>query len=489
MSSLYDTYLKESLEKLLQCIKEMQCRPILFIGSGLSKRYMGSPSWIGLLEKIVEENPLIDSSLDYYIKDTREGGKDNLPGVAQKLIDPYFKYAFQKKIKESEIFPSYVYLMEFEKDICLKSKAVDIISHYYHEFQVAYDNGTHPALEELSLLSQIDPHAIITTNYDEMLETIFPNYEVIVGQQIIKRSMYTHVGEILKIHGTTKEANSIVLHKEDYEHFMKKKKYLSAQLLTYFIEHPLVIMGYSVQDENIKDILSDIAEMLDDANHLLPNIWLVDWKERLDKEQVMAKEKLIDLGNNRSLRVNVIEVEDYVELYKTLGKSVVVDKVNMKLLRNLSRSVYNIVRSKSSQLQVNIATLNAFSDEEHLFNVLSVQDLNPEALTAIYQYRLSDITNTWGKHNSEGVKVLKQIQERTGYDIRCSPNKYHIDMNVGRKSTADRWYSEAAKQLLTDIYYQRKTMITLGNGEEIEYPILEIECDQISDYAGKMITA
>ncbi|MCU5750343.1 SIR2 family protein, partial [Bacillus cereus] len=477
------------LDNLLNCIKEMQCRPILFVGSGISRRYMGSPSWIGLLEKIIEENPLIDSSLDYYIKDTRENGKDNLPGVAEQFVNPYFKYAFQKDVIAEEVFPAYVYLREFEKDICLKSKAVDIISSYCKTFETEYDNLTHPALEELQLLSQIDPHAIITTNYDEMLEKIFPNYEVIVGQQIIRRSMYTHVGEILKIHGTTKEANSIVLHQEDYKHFMKKKKYLSAQLLTYFIEHPLVIMGYSVQDENIKDILSDIAEMLDDANHLISNIWLVEWQEHINKEQPMAKEKLIDLGNNRSLRVNVIVVDDYIELYKTLGKSVVVDKVNMKLLRNLSRSVYNIVRSKTTQLNVNIATLNAFSDEEHLFNVLSVQDLNPEALTAIYQYRLSDITNDWEKHNSEGVKILQQIRERTRYDIRNSQNKYHIDMNIGRKPTADRWYSEAAKQLLTNIYYQRPTRITLDDGEEVDYPILEMEYEEPSERVGVTILA
>lgn len=456
----------------------MQCRPILFVGSGLPRRYMGAPSWIGLLEEIIAVNPLIDSTLDYYIKDTRENGKNNLPGVAQQFIDPYFKYAFQTEMKNQGIFPPYVYLMEFEKDICLKSKAVDIIDSYFQKFEDSYNEGTHPALEELQLLSQVDPHAIITTNYDEMLEKIFPNYEVIVGQQIIRRSMYTHVGEILKIHGTTKDANSIVLHQKDYENFLKKKKYLSAQLLTYFIEHPLVIMGYSVQDENIKEILSDIAEMLDDVNHLLPNIWLVEWKEHIDKKESMPKEKLVDLGNNRSLRVNVIVVENYIELYKTLGESVVVDKVNMKLLRNLSRSVYNIVRSKTSQLNVNIATLNAFSDEDHLFNVLSVQDLNPEALTAIYQYRLSDITKSWGKHNSEGVKILKQIQERTGYDIKQSLNKYHIDMNTGRKPVADRWYSEAAKKLLTDIFYQRATRITLGNGEEVDYPILEIEHEE-----------
>ncbi len=208
--------------------------------------------------------------------------------------------------------------------------------------------------------------------------------------------MYTHVGEILKIHGSSKDPSSIVLTEEDYSFFTKKKKYLTAQLLTYFIEHPIVIMRYSVQDENIKNILSDIAEMLEDPNTLLPNIWLIEWSNNIDESLALPKEKLLNLGQNRTLRINVIVANSFKEIYKALGESIVVEKVNMKLLRNLSRSVYNIVRSKTTQMSVNIATLNAFSDEEHLFNVLNLQDLNPEALSALYQYRLSDITSEWG---------------------------------------------------------------------------------------------
>ncbi|MGJ9381857.1 SIR2 family protein [Salipaludibacillus sp. CF4.18] len=466
----YNVYLEESMDELLDCIKKMQCRPILFVGSGLSRRYMEAPSWKGLLQQIVDENPLIDSPLEYYIMNTRINGKENLPEVAKHLVDDYFKFAWLAKTREDGIFPEQVYSGDLEKDIYIKCKAVSIIERSHKEFIRKFSDEQHDYMEELSLLSDVDPHAIITTNYDEMLEVIFPNYEVIVGQQIIRRSMYTHVGEILKIHGTTLEPTSIVLSQDDYDKFKQKKKYLSAQMLTYFIEHPLVILGYSVQDENIKSILSDIAEMLDDVNTLLPNIWLVEWQGDIDETKQPPKEKLIDLGNNRSLRVNLIVVNSYSKLYKTLGESVVVEKVNMKLLRNLSRSVYNIVRSKTTQLKVNVATLNAFSDEDHLFNVMSVQNLNPSSLTSIYQYRLTDITEEWGKHYSAGVKILEEIAEMTGYDIRSDQNKYHIDMNIGRnRPSADRWYSEAAKQLLSNVFYQRPTTVSLPNGEEIGY--------------------
>jgi hypothetical protein len=43
---------------------------------------------------------------------------------------------------------------------------------------------------------------------------------------------------------------------------MKKKKYLSAKLLTYFSEHPLLFVGYGASDPNIRAILSVIDEAL-----------------------------------------------------------------------------------------------------------------------------------------------------------------------------------------------------------------------------------
>lgn len=48
--SNYDSYLDSSLEYLRKYINDMKSRPILFIGSGFSQRYIKSPTWSGLLE-------------------------------------------------------------------------------------------------------------------------------------------------------------------------------------------------------------------------------------------------------------------------------------------------------------------------------------------------------------------------------------------------------------------------------------------------------
>lgn len=47
----------------------------------------------------------------------------------------------------------------------------------------------------------------------------------------------------MKIHGSSHEVESIVITNEDYVDFYKRKKYISAKLLTYFAEHPLFSLG------------------------------------------------------------------------------------------------------------------------------------------------------------------------------------------------------------------------------------------------------
>ncbi len=137
---VYEEYLKGSLEKLLNCIKEMQCSPILFVGSGLSLRYMNTPTWRGL----VESNPLIKRPLSYYIMDNKVNEEDNLPKVAAGFIPYYFDYAWSEDAISQNIFPQSLYSDGQNKDIYLKTEAVDIINNYFVSFRELFRNHEHP---------------------------------------------------------------------------------------------------------------------------------------------------------------------------------------------------------------------------------------------------------------------------------------------------------------------------------------------------------
>jgi hypothetical protein len=59
-------YRAEITADIESVVSKMGCQPILFIGSGLSKRYFSGPSWDELLAALAKECPLIDKDYAYY---------------------------------------------------------------------------------------------------------------------------------------------------------------------------------------------------------------------------------------------------------------------------------------------------------------------------------------------------------------------------------------------------------------------------------------
>jgi hypothetical protein len=302
--------------------------------------------------------------------------------------------------------------------------------------------------KEIAALQAIRPHAVITTNYDTFIDHVFPEYQPIIGQKILTGEALS-IGEIFKIHGCVSKPDSLVFTNTDYVEFTKKKKYLSAKLLTYFSEHPIVFVGYSAGDPNIRAILSDIDEALPTSGGLIANLFFVEWRESIPENEYPAKEKLIAIEDARSVRVRSIETSDFAWVFNTFGSQKALEGVSPKLLRALLSRSYQLVRHDIPRktVQANFQMLeHAVEDANEfakLFGITTIAD--PSTIGANYPYTLTALAKELGyKHWPKIQMIIDKIKSEKGIDIKSFDNKYHYALKYG-KSVIHKYSVDAVK--------------------------------------------
>ncbi len=333
MTKEFDDYQERIQDDIATCMDTMGVQPILFIGSGLSRRYFLAPSWEGLLQKLVEECPLIEKDYAYYKQ------KFHSPiEIGTAFADIYREWAWGEG-KDS--FPEELFSPTQPAEIYIKYRVATFFEGLLSSAVAKDAKEAHR--EELESLQKVRPHAIITTNYDRFLEQLFPEYSPVVGQKILKAN-YAQIGEILKIHGCSSDPASLVFARNDYDEFQAKKKYLSAKLLAFFAEHPLFFFGYSAEDPNIRAILADIDEILSPEGQLIPNIYLVEWNQQSEKMTSFPSERLIAIGAEHSVRAKNIISHSFQWIFDALGSNDALQSVSPKILRALMARTYDCNR-------------------------------------------------------------------------------------------------------------------------------------------------
>lgn len=374
--------------------------PYLFIGTGFSIRYSTAPSWDKLLMNIWKM--LNDNDETRY--------KKFVNGVAYRLnindmTDEEKKYNLNPQLAteiQQQFNEIYFTNDEFEKKVFTDEEAKDVVENNYDPFKsyVAKitkelsicNNEIKPEVKEIDYLkeNQNKIGGIITTNYDVILEDIFKDFDVIVGQDNLLTSNANSIFEIFKIHGSCKEPSSIIITKEDYGYFKNKLKYLSAKLLTIFVEHPIIFIGYSIGDLNIRYILKEIAECLnkEQLEKIKDNFIFIN-PAFGEKEEIKLKE--IDFGDKKIIMTEV-KLEDFSVLYKALAT--IRSTMPVKLMRKMQDMVTEYVYSTTATNSV-------------IFGSINSPDIDDDK-TAIYVGSMDSISQI-GFNTFEIVDILEDI--------------------------------------------------------------------------------
>lgn len=328
--------------------------PFLFVGSGFSRRYIGLETWDALLEKFCEgigEFSYYSSSVD-----------GQLPAAAGLIANDFFKHWWKDQaFEQSRISQG--------KKMSLRSSPLKLeISKYLREKSKISVDDSH-LKEELALLTKLNVDGIITTNWDTLLENLFPEYRVFIGQEELLFSNPQSIAEIYKIHGCCSKPESLVLTNEDYNAFNGKYPYLVAKLITIFVEHPVFFFGYSLGDENVREILGSIVGCLSEKQleKFSENIFFV--KRASPDTPSRIYPSTMQFGSY-ALNLQVIETSDFSEVYA--GLETVKRKIPARVLRTCKEQMYELVKSTAPDTKLAVANLDDLEDQSAIEFVVGV---------------------------------------------------------------------------------------------------------------------
>ena len=259
---------KEELFRYIRLLRDKKGmgKLISFVGAGVSCNVEGLPLWEGLIKKMAQ-------AINYTRCD-QCGKKEGCEGNCV-LKDTYSSDEYLK-------IPQYVHNsnQELYKKILRENiKNIDVDA---------------PLSNEIIALS---PTHIITTNYDNLLETCK------LAQQgdfdVIKKDLdlldTKNRRYIIKMHGDIEQQESIVLKEDDYLQYSQKHILIETFVKSLLTDNIILFLGYSLNDYNIKMIISWINSLR------AYNDGLKDQKFAyivLDKDKISEREKAYFNNNN-----------------------------------------------------------------------------------------------------------------------------------------------------------------------------------------------
>lgn len=355
------------MKELKHLLESCNSHPFLFVGSGFSHRYLSTDDWKGLVSRFAAlAQPTMDFPFEFYkneIQGVALPPDELLPQVTELIEKDY-----NKQFHTDRLF----------KELRAKSKTLIEkgvsplkigVAQYFTDMESRYESVKLPHEIEALKACKKNIAGIITTNFDRFLEHIFPDLHGYIGQDELLFNQSYGISEIYKIHGCSSTPGSLVLTQSDYTTFRKKYAYLSAKLLTIFLEHPIIFIGYSLSDSNIRRILGDIVACLNDTQleKLSNRLFFIQRKKAGRFEGISIVQESFE---GRSITMKQITAEDYSTVYQVIAS--LRTSYSPKILRQLKQDVYELVACSTPRERIKVVDIDDATSMDKVEIVIGV---------------------------------------------------------------------------------------------------------------------
>lgn len=391
--------------KIDSFISKFNNHPILFVGTGVSLRYLKhSYTWDELLQYISYE---LKGNKEYYLDLKSKyfvNNKYDYAAIASDLEDEFNKNLIDDRNGKFKAINDKFYL-NMEKGINISRFKIYIAS-LFQDTEVKDEMK-----EEINNLKKIRKNigSIITTNYDCFIEKIF-EFNPLIGNDILLSNPY---GSVYKIHGCITTPEKIIITKSDYNNFEQKYELIRAQLLSMFIHNPIIFIGYSINDENIRKLLKTIFTYVSDntelANKIKSNFLLVEYEKK--STNVNVYEHDINIDSETIIRVNKVKTDNFMALYESISNlQLPVSAMDIRKVQNVVREIY-----EGGSIAVNITEdIDGLSNDSKVVAIGTLKTIKYE-----FQTVSEMLVNYFNIIEEENVQILnlvdKQIIQKNQY--------------------------------------------------------------------------
>ncbi|TVU79356.1 SIR2 family protein [Vibrio tasmaniensis] len=302
----------------------------LWIGSGFSYNF-GFGSWEDVLIKISET---IEYPLKLDVKNPLKAAELLCSFAIHHL--KYDEYKFNSLVADV--------LLELKKD--------DVKPDWIRRFRA------------------FSPKTIVTTNWDDQLETIFDNLVNVVVRKGKSPQVSNKGRNIFKIHGDVGRPESIVVTQSQYFSFQREDTYLNRKIYTLFSEASPIFLGYSLTDPNVSFLYDEVYAHLGEEK---PPAYMVVHPSVEDS--VLEESKL--LFQDKNIHIIKAEIGEFLEdlsteyrKYKKSSKRFFVEHEN--------------IESRLRQIVTLIIDKKKITNEK-ILEIFSNQDSRRQAVSAFVE--------------------------------------------------------------------------------------------------------
>lgn len=427
--------------------------PILFVGTGISLRYLkNSYTWDGLLSKVSYD---LTGDHEFYLdikSRCQVDGKYKFDKIGSEL-EECFNLSLSKdrngKFKEiNDVFYS-----NMENGINL-SRLKIYISKILSDME--HDDAMLDEIKELKKIRK-NVGSIITTNYDCFIEETF-EFTPLIGNDILLSNPY---GSVYKIHGCISDPSKIIITENDYKSFMEKYELIRAQLLSLFIHNPIVFIGYSIGDENIKNILKTIFTYIspnsEDAATIRKNFLLVEYDKESNSDYIAEHD--IELEGFSTIRINKIKTNDFKPIYTSISD------LHLPISAMDVRKVQNIVKDIYSGGDIKVSITEDLSSLKNSDRIVAIGS----SKTISYQYQTS----------SEMMSNYFKILDESNKQLLILIDKYSIQKNQYFPIYGFSTVREGIEQEVKLKKQQYEKLVSIKNGMTLQCKNIHTNIDNI----------